>query len=63
MKRIHFNVADFPNFIDATDDIIGWHESFISQGFKTYQFDYSGGRYGYHSLSEEEYTWFVLRWS
>jgi hypothetical protein len=61
MKRIHFNVADFPNFIDA---LVGytWSDTFVAHGFKTHQFEYSGGRYGKHSLIEE-YTWFVLRWS
>jgi hypothetical protein len=61
MKRIKFDTYDFPNFIDATDDIMGWNESFISHGFKTYQNDFNS--YPRHSLSEEEYTCFVLRWS
>ena len=61
MKRIKFDTCDFPKFIDATDDIKGWTESFILQGYKTYE--YHANRYPRHSLSEEEYTWFTLRWS
>jgi hypothetical protein len=46
--------------MDATQDL-DWVESFYVQGFKTYE--YNANNYPRHSLSEEEYTWFVLRWS
>ena len=60
MKRVQFSATTFHKFMDATQDL-DWVESFYVQGFKTYE--YNANNYPRHSLSEEEYTWFVLRWS
>jgi hypothetical protein len=60
MKRVQFSATKFHKFMDATQEL-NWENSFEAHGFKTYQYDYNS--YPRHSLSEEEYTWFVLRWS
>ena len=65
MNRVHFKLRDFPKFNKYAIDIRNnnyainytWEDVFAAAGYKTYQFG------NFHSLSEEEYTWFVLRWS
>jgi hypothetical protein len=61
MKRIRFCVLSFPLFHKwvTTTSSLTWDEDFIDAGFK------SAVREGYclYSLSEEEYTIFVLKWS
>ena len=61
MNRISFDAWKFPKFIAATSECDGWQESFSSQGYETYYYVYN--KYPKHSLSNEEYTLFVLRWS
>ena len=61
--RIFFNITDFPNFLfEERWDHLKWAESFEQAGYLTYRFGPSNNNH-YHSLSEEEYTLFVLRWS
>ena len=65
MKRVKFNAEKFRKFMDATPGL-DWVESFNIQGFKTYEYHADANSYpSYprHSLSEEEYTWFIMRWS
>lgn len=60
MKRVKFSASTFHKFMNDTQEL-DWVESFKVHGFKTYEYDCSS--YPRHSLSEEEYTWFILRWS
>jgi hypothetical protein len=62
MNRVYFNIRDFPKFIDAAESCTSWTESFSKFGYKSYEHaSYRKDRR--NSLSAEEYTWFVLRWS
>jgi hypothetical protein len=61
MNRVYFNISDFPKFIDAAESCTSWTESFSKFGYKSYEHAYRKDRR--NSLSAEEYTWFVLRWS
>lgn len=60
MNRVYFNAGSFKKFMDATYHN-NWPDSFRIMGFKTYEYNraFNPG----HSLSPEEYTWFLLRWS
>lgn len=64
MKRVNFQIHDFPNFVkyahDSGND--AWEQDFIDAGFSSIKWGYDGVG-GFCSLSEEEYTWFILRWS
>lgn len=59
MKRITFCTVKFPKFHNLTSKRRTYEEDFEDAGFKT------AVREGYclYSLSEKEYTVFVLRWS
>ena len=72
MKRIEFAMADFPNVSDAylSENVDGGFCGFLKRdGFKTIQFvtefdlAQPNSFRNTHSLSVEEYTWFILRWS
>lgn len=65
MNRIYFGMSKFPKFVDETVEYRTWQDSFKQFGFKTYEIiDFESPNFSQHchSLSEEEYTWFVLRW-
>lgn len=58
---IEFNIRDFPKFLIhwwGTD--LPYQEQFSAHGFISCCEIYHKTRY---SLSEDEYTWFVLKWS
>jgi hypothetical protein len=64
---MYFSVKDFPKFIQETLHIGSWQDSFRDTGFKTYRItldladpDHITKR---HWLDDEEFTWFVLRFS
>lgn len=74
MSRVYFLVRDFPKFNSYAINMwrselksigVDWEVIFSTAGYKSYQFDgYDGFIHKKrHSLSEEEYTWFVLRFS
>ena len=64
MNRVYFNLRDFPKFIDEMP--IGVNNAISvemrTNGYPSVVFEYSKGGLTY-SMYEEEYTWFVLRWS
>jgi hypothetical protein len=62
MKRVVFQMHDFTNFVHYVQgtDNDSWEQDFIEAGFKTILWD--GSATGGCSLSEEDYTWFVLKW-
>lgn len=61
MKRVKFSIHDFPKFLEwtYTSEHIFWIMDFKLAGFHSAE-NHQGGLM---SLNEEEYTWFVLRWS
>ena len=76
--RKHFSISSFPNFIKHIDYIRRvnslWPDSryeyydtaLIAEGFKSAQYHEDPAESVVHvswSMSEEEYTLFVLRWS
>jgi hypothetical protein len=62
----HFYIADFPRFDDYVDNIwlvdssIKVKKMFMDEGLTSIT---SGPRNEGWLLSEEDYTWFVLKWS
>ena len=75
MNRVYFEIKVCPKFnrymlslyairhegINWTNSVHdNWVAAFKSVGYKTYEYDHKNQM---HSLSEEEYTWFLLRWS
>ena len=64
MNRVYFNLRDFPKFIDEMP--IGVNNSISmtmrTNGYPSVEFEDKKGGLTY-SMVEEEYTWFVLRWS
>ena len=63
MNRVYFNLRDFPKFTEEMmrgDNAIS--VEMRTNGYPSAVFEYSKGGLTY-SMYEEEYTWFVLRWS
>ena len=63
MNRVYFNLRDFPKFtaeMDGGNNAIS--VEMRTNGYPSAVFEYSKGGLTY-SMVEEEYTWFVLRWS
>jgi len=61
MNRIQFSILNFPKFYSAKA-VSGQKtliDDFTYEGFKSIEVH----SYETFSLSEEEYTWFTLRWS
>ena len=57
-----FNVTNFPNFRKEALNYPGTLDDTMRRmGFKSATFRFRGANAW--GLSEEEYTWFVLRWS
>ena len=61
MGRVKFNIQDFPKFLEWThkNDTLYWIIDFELAGFHSAE-NHQGGNM---SLNEEEYTWFVLKWT
>jgi len=60
-----FYMSDFPKVMEAASGL-GYAELLRRDGFKT--IEYIGNKFGVsysatHRMSEEEYTWFIMRWS
>jgi|688.fasta_scaffold33487_15 hypothetical protein len=63
MNRVYFNIKDFPNFRKEALNYSGTLDDTMRRmGYKTATFK-ANGTVNAWGLSEEEYTWFVLRWS
>ena len=65
MKLI--NISDFPKYTAEclNDEYDSWEASLIANGYKSAEALHEDGNYWgtLINLSDEEYTWFVLRWS
>jgi hypothetical protein len=65
---MYFDVFEYPNFIEECKSIGSWwgtgtwSEVFSNAGFKTYRIDKTKMGKS-HWLDDEEFTWFVLRFS
>jgi hypothetical protein len=58
-----FDISQFPKFRRASENYSGTvDEKMRRMGYKTATFEANGTMNAW-GLSEEEYTWFVLRWS
>ena len=59
MKQIQFNLRDFPRFLDM------WLHSTLTleQHFRNMNVPYTKGERFVFLLSEQDYTWFVLKWA
>jgi len=60
-----FYMEDFPRVVEAASSL-GYAEFLRRDGFKTTEYIGNKFEVSYcpsHCMSEEEYTWFVLRWS
>ena len=71
-KRKYFNISSFPNFIEYLDEnnLVSRDERYeyydtalIAEGFKSAQFHEEVDEHISWSMSEEEFTWFILKWS
>lgn len=69
MERVIIHSKDFPKLRkwarEGRHDICGWIGACNKAGFKTVKYEpnaYVSDYYRY-SISAEEYTWFLLRWS
>ena len=64
MNRVEFNIYDFPIFTNwgHNNDSRYWVTDFELAGFKT-AINHQGQNGSMISLSAEEFTLFVLRWS
>ena len=62
MNRVYFNLGDFPQFIAEKSGDNAISVEMRTNGYPSAVFEYSKGGLTY-SMYEEEYTWFVLRWS
>jgi len=61
MKYVKFQLWDYPKFAKwgcSTNDAITWPSVFKVAGYKTATLES-----GYITMREDEYTWFVLKWS
>jgi len=64
MNRRYFLLyREFPLFIKMGRRDTAYDELMRELGFKTAVYHTNGSYISHHSLSEEEYTWFVLRYS
>ena len=71
MNRITFRYIDFPTFHKESMRFHTLESAFKHYGFKTHEREFRPFTFNtssmagtfVDSLSEEEYTWFVLRWS
>jgi hypothetical protein len=62
MKKIY--VSDFPKFKEMFwRDGLSWQATFRANGFKSVIEDHAFASADRVLISDEEYTWFVLRWS
>ena len=62
MKRVTFNLSDYPKFWAYTrygENGHTWIDVFEKCKYKTATIELDGKL----SMSEDEYTWFVMRWS
>ena len=64
MKIVKFNASDYPRLVQACDTNFGYAEFLRRDGFKTIQYisEITQSTHPSHYLSEEEYTWFLLKW-
>ena len=71
-KRKYFNISNFPNFIEyLVENNLGprderyeyYDTALIAEGFKSAQFHEEVDEHISWSMSEDEFTWFVLKWS
>ena len=67
MERVMIHSKEFPKVYKwaREHEIYGWMDACRRTGFKTmkYEPDAHVGDYYRYSISAEEYTWFLLRWS
>jgi hypothetical protein len=63
MKKVY--VSDFPKFKEMfwRDGLPSWQATFRANGFKSVIEDQTFASADRVLISDEEYTWFVLRWS
>ena len=59
MKQVEVNIRKFPKFVDMW---LGSGKS-IEQNLRDMNIIIIKGRPLHYIISEEDYTWFVLRWS
>lgn len=62
MERVIFSPWKYPKFVSAQTALPTWEDHFLAEGFKTFVLE-AGYPSLYYSLSPEEYTLFILRYS